>query len=346
MSEGMDAFGIIGLGNMGGNLAAQALEKGLRFVDLGTNGGVSGARNGACFMAGGDAEAITRIEPILKKLSVDGGYVHAGPAGAGHFTKLVHNGIEFGMLQAIGEGVDLLEHYREELPVADILRTWNHGSVIRSWLIELMEQQYRAQDGLENVPGYVEDTGEVNWLVDDAMHMEVPVPVIAQSVMQLLLSRDNVGWESFSEALAALLAYRLGDDALPAHALSDLMREIIDGHPDIALAALADLRAVCERDPAAGRFITPFLYFKGHQGLQAYRLSHALWGAGRTELARYLQSRITATPRAERIKVDALVGVAKHDRGVEIRGGRREEASLRGLRAPDLHRPAPTCGRA
>jgi 6-phosphogluconate dehydrogenase len=279
MSEGLDAFGIIGLGNMGGNLAAQALEKGLRvvgyarheppqalrdaglepidkieqfraklrpprivflyvpagpvvdtvlaelaqvlepgdvlvdggnsywgdsigrherlaeqglrFIDLGTSGGVSGARNGACFMAGGDAEAIARIEPILKKLSVDGGYVHAGPAGAGHFTKLVHNGIEFGMLQAIGEGVDLLEHYREELPVADILRTWNHGSVIRSWLIELMEQQYRAQDGLENVPGYVEDTGEVNWLVDDAMHMEVPVPVIAQSVMQLLLSRDS-----------------------------------------------------------------------------------------------------------------------------------------------------------
>lgn len=123
--------------------------------------------------------------------SVEGGYVHAGASGAGHFVKLVHNGIEFGMLQAIAEGVDLLEHYREPLPIADVLRCWGRGSVIRSWLVELMEQEYRAKDGLENIPGYVEDTAEVNWLVDDALHLEVPIPVIAQSVMQLLLSRDR-----------------------------------------------------------------------------------------------------------------------------------------------------------
>ena len=165
--------------------------KGIHFVDLGTSGGVDGARNGACFMAGGEKEVILRIEPILKNLAVQDGYVHAGPPGAGHFTKLVHNGIEFGMLQAIGEGIDLLEHYQDKLDVAEVLRCWRHGSVIRSWLIDLMESAYRSEVGLAKIPPYVEDTGEVNWLVDDAIHMEVPVPVIAQSVMQLFSSRDE-----------------------------------------------------------------------------------------------------------------------------------------------------------
>ncbi len=165
--------------------------KGIGFVDLGTSGGVDGARRGACFMAGGEKEAIARIEPILKDLAVADGYVHAGPPGAGHFTKLVHNGIEFGMLQAIGEGMDLLEHYQDKLDVAEVLRCWRHGSVIRSWLIDLMEAAYRSQGNMEKIPAYVEDTGEVNWLIDDAIHMEVPVPVIAQAVMQLLSSRDE-----------------------------------------------------------------------------------------------------------------------------------------------------------
>ncbi|MDQ3438307.1 MAG: NAD(P)-binding domain-containing protein, partial [Actinomycetota bacterium] len=97
-------------------------ERGIHFVDLGTSGGFDGARNGACFMAGGGREAVERVEPILQELAVEGGYVHAGPPGAGHFTKLVHNGIEFGMLQAIGEGVDLLERYRDDLDVAEVLR--------------------------------------------------------------------------------------------------------------------------------------------------------------------------------------------------------------------------------
>ncbi len=166
-------------------------SKGIHFVDLGTSGGVEGARQGACFMAGGESQAMERIEPILKDLAVADGYVHAGPPGAGHFTKLVHNGIEFGMLQAIGEGVDLLEHYQDRLDVAEILRSWRHGSVIRSWLVDLMEAAYRGEGGLGKIPAYVEDTGEVNWLVDDAIHMEVPVPVIAQSVMQLFTSRDE-----------------------------------------------------------------------------------------------------------------------------------------------------------
>jgi 6-phosphogluconate dehydrogenase len=166
-------------------------EQGIQFGDLGTSGGVEGARHGACFMAGGEPEVIARIEPILLYLTTDGGYVHAGPPAAGHFTKLVHSGIEFGMLHAIGEGVDLLEYYDNGIDIAEVLRCWRHRSVIRSWLIEPMEEAYRSNGALESIPSYVDDTGEVNWLVDDTLHMEVPVPVISQSVMQLSASRDD-----------------------------------------------------------------------------------------------------------------------------------------------------------
>ena len=166
-------------------------ERGLHLVDLGTSGGVEGARHGACFMAGGEREAVARIEPMLLELAIEGGYVHAGPPGSGHFVKLVHNGIEFGMLQSIAEGMDLLEHYRDKLNIADVIRCWRFGSVIRSWLIDLMEAAYRSNGGMEKIPPFVEDTGEVNWLVNDALRMEVPVPVIAQAVMQLFASRDD-----------------------------------------------------------------------------------------------------------------------------------------------------------
>lgn len=170
---------------------ARLAELGIRFVDLGTSGGVGGARQGACFMVGGDESSLEHVEPILLDLSCEGGYVRAGGPGSGHFVKLVHNGIEFGMLQAIGEGLDLLEKFDQKLPVADVLSCWRNGSVVRSWLVDLMHEQYVDKDGLEDVPGYIEDTGEVNWLVSDAMRMEVPIPVIAQSVMQLFTSRDN-----------------------------------------------------------------------------------------------------------------------------------------------------------
>ena len=165
-------------------------EKKLRFVDLGTSGGLEGAREGACFMAGGERDAVARVEPLLKALAVEGGYVHAGPPGAGHFVKLVHNGIEFGMLQAIAEGFDLLTHHHQPLDTQGVLECWRHGSVIRSWLVDLLAEAYAADPELAKPGAYIEDTGEVNWLVADALRMEVPVPVIAQSVMQLFASRD------------------------------------------------------------------------------------------------------------------------------------------------------------
>jgi 6-phosphogluconate dehydrogenase len=198
---------------------ARLKDAGIEFVDLGTSGGPSGALQGACFMVGGERGAVGKLEPVLKELAVSGGYVHAGGPGAGHFVKLVHNGIEFGMLQAIGEGIDLLERYREKLPTADILDCWAHGSVIRSWLIELMEQMYREQRGLSSVPDYVEDTGEVNWLVEDALHMEVPTPVITQAVVQLLASRDTK--HNWARAIAMMRhgfgGHPYGSDARIAH---------------------------------------------------------------------------------------------------------------------------------
>lgn len=170
--------------------AERLKSSGVHFVDLGTSGGVSGARTGACFMVGGHDDALNVLEPILLDLAQPGGYVRCGGPGSGHYVKLVHNGIEFGMLQAIGEGMDLMEKFDQDLPISNILECWRHGSVVRSWLIDLMKEQFDEQGGL-TVPGYIEDTGEVNWLVADAMRMEVPIPVISQSVMQLFASRDN-----------------------------------------------------------------------------------------------------------------------------------------------------------
>jgi 6-phosphogluconate dehydrogenase len=171
--------------------AARLEPRSIEFVDLGTSGGIEGARHGACFMVGGTPAGVQRIEPLLLELAVDGGYAHAGAHGAGHFAKLVHNGIEFGMLQAIGEGVALLEANQRRVDVSAVLSCWRHGSVIRSWLIDLMHEAYVKGGGLTQVPPVVEDTGEVNWLVSDALQMEVPIPAITLAVLQLLSSRDQ-----------------------------------------------------------------------------------------------------------------------------------------------------------
>ena len=187
--------------------AEQLKEKNIYFVDCGTSGGVDGARHGACFMAGGEAAAMAHVAPILQDLAVENGFVHTGDSGSGHYVKLVHNGIEFGMLQAIGEGLNLLAHYRDKLDFAEILKTWNNGSVIRSWLIDLMAQAYEEKEGFTTVPSFVEDTGEVNWLVTDALRLEVPIPVIAQSVMQLFASRDK---EHIAEKAIAMMRNGFG----------------------------------------------------------------------------------------------------------------------------------------
>ncbi len=197
---------------------------GLHLVDVGTSGGLSGARHGACFMAGGEREAVARVEPLLKALAVEGGYVHAGPPGAGHFAKLVHNGIEFGMLQALAEGFELLARHHQKLDIGGVLKCWRHGSVIRGWLVELLAQAYAADPNLRKPSSYIEDTGEVNWLVADALRMEVPVPVIAQSVMQLFASRDKTG-----EWARAIVAMRHGFGGHPYGKDDEIAQERREG---------------------------------------------------------------------------------------------------------------------
>lgn len=166
-------------------------KHGIHLVDCGTSGGIDGARHGACFMVGGRPEAVGICEPILKALAVDGGFLHTGKPGSGHFVKLVHNGIEFGMLQAIGEGVELLQHADFDLNMRDIFGVWSHGSVIRSWLVELMEMGLGDFKDIKEVPDYIEDTGEVNWLVQEGIEKEIPLPVITQSVIELFRSRNK-----------------------------------------------------------------------------------------------------------------------------------------------------------
>lgn len=171
-------------------LHAELKEGGIRFLDCGVSGGVEGARQGACFMVGGEREAFEIAEPIFRDLSVKGGYLHAGPPGAGHFVKLIHNMIEFGMVQAIGEGVELLMRSEYELDLPALFRNWNHGSVIRGWLVELMERGFREHGDLSSLEPHIQDTGEQVWGVEYAMEREVPIPLLSQAVWGFYESRD------------------------------------------------------------------------------------------------------------------------------------------------------------
>lgn len=194
--------------------AERVEDEEIYYLDVGTSGGLPGARNGACFMVGGPEEGFEIAEPILDELSVDGGLVHTGPSGSGHFVKLVHNGIEFGMLQSIAEGVELLEAGQFDLDLAAVFRNWNSGSVIRSWLVELMasglenEDQFEdAPEDFEAIPNVIEDTGEVNWLVQEAFKGETPIPVISQSVIELFKSR---GQQRHAYRAVALMRHGFG----------------------------------------------------------------------------------------------------------------------------------------
>lgn len=181
---------------------------GVGFVDVGTSGGVTGARNGACFMAGGDHEAFDAIAPILRDLAVDdGGVLYAGGPGAGHFVKLIHNAIEFGMVQSIAEGVELLKQSDYKLDLPALLDNWQHGSVVRSWLVELMANALRSQPDVSRLSTYVEDTGEVKWVINWAFDRDIPAPVITASQVELMRDRDV---DSVAAKAVALLRNQYG----------------------------------------------------------------------------------------------------------------------------------------
>ncbi|WP_245570094.1 phosphogluconate dehydrogenase (NAD(+)-dependent, decarboxylating) [Lacticigenium naphthae] len=190
---------------------AACADQQLHFFDVGTSGGVSGARNGACMMIGGDAEAFAEIEKIFAAINVENGYLYTGPSGSGHYLKMVHNGVEYGMMQAIGEGFNVLQHAEYDFEMGKVAKVWNNGSVIRSWLMELAQDFLTENSRLDDIEGVIQSSGEGQWTVQEAMKMQVPVPVIAQSLMVRYASLDE---EKYGEKVVASLRNGFGGHAV------------------------------------------------------------------------------------------------------------------------------------
>jgi len=185
------------------------VEREIKFVDVGVSGGIWGLKIGYCLMIGGSKEAYQYLEPIFKILAPEQGNLHCGTVGAGHFVKMVHNGIEYGMMQAYGEGFDILKAspYSESMDYAAISHLWNQGSVVRSWLLELMESAFAQDPTLSHIRGYVEDSGEGRWTVQQAIETGVSAPVIALSLMRRFSSQVE---DSFSDKVVAALRREFG----------------------------------------------------------------------------------------------------------------------------------------
>jgi 6-phosphogluconate dehydrogenase len=166
-------------------------ERGVHFVDAGVSGGVWGLESGYCVMAGGAAEVIDRLRPVFEALVTDGGFAHVGGPGAGHFAKMVHNGVEYALMQAYAEGYELLGATDIEVDVAATLEVWRHGSVVRSWLLDLLAEAVGEDAALSGVSGWVEDSGEGRWTVDEAVAAAVPVPAIATALFSRFASRQT-----------------------------------------------------------------------------------------------------------------------------------------------------------
>ncbi len=190
---------------------AEVEKQGLLFMDAGTSGGIWGLEIGYCLMVGGSKEAFRRIEPAIKTLAPKDGYAHVGPVGAGHFTKMVHNGIEYAMLQAYAEGFEILEASQFDLDLHQIAALWNHGSVVRSWLLELAESAFDKDPDLSQIRGYVEDSGEGRWTVFEAINENVPAPAIAASLFARFASRQD---DSFAMRMIAALRNEFGGHAV------------------------------------------------------------------------------------------------------------------------------------
>src|SRR5438067_8601642 len=191
--------------------ATKAKEKGVLFVDAGVSGGVWGLEEGYCVMVGGEADGFEQIEPLLQSLTKEGGYAHVGASGAGHFVKMVHNGIEYGMMQAFGEGFEIMNASEFELDLRQLSALWQHGSVVRSWLLELLERAFADDPGLEKIRGYVEDSGEGRWTVFEAINESVPAPAISAALYARFASRQD---ESFAAKVAAALRNQFGGHAV------------------------------------------------------------------------------------------------------------------------------------
>lgn len=189
--------------------AEELKAAGIAYVDAGVSGGIWGLELGYCTMVGGPKDKFDHLEPIFKTLAPEEGYLYCGPTGAGHFVKMIHNGIEYGMMQAYGEGFEILEasEYGPSLDYAQVSHLWNQGSVIRSWLLELAEEAFKNDARLEEITGHVDDSGEGRWTVQQAIDTAVPAPVITESLFARFRSRQD---NSFSNRVLAALRREFG----------------------------------------------------------------------------------------------------------------------------------------
>ncbi|MBH0177359.1 MAG: decarboxylating 6-phosphogluconate dehydrogenase [Nitrospira sp.] len=191
--------------------AAELKPRGIHYVDAGTSGGIWGLKIGYCLMVGGETTAVNRLAPVFKTLAPDDGWAHVGAAGAGHYVKMVHNGIEYSMMQGYAEGFELMSKSEYKLDLARIADLWMHGSVVRSWLLELAAGALKDDQKLEKLKGYVQDSGEGRWMIADAIEKDVPVPTLTTALFTRFRSRQE---ESFAEKMLAALRNAFGGHAV------------------------------------------------------------------------------------------------------------------------------------
>jgi 6-phosphogluconate dehydrogenase len=192
--------------------AAEAAERRVHYVDVGVSGGIWGLREGFCLMAGGESEPVERLVPIFLSLAPEAGWAHVGPSGAGHFVKMVHNGIEYGLMQAYAEGFDIMQGSEFDLDLVQISGIWGRGSVVRSWLLELLHRALEQHGGdLSDIAAYVEDSGEGRWTIAEAIAENVPAPVITAALYARFASRED---ESFAAKINAALREQFGGHAI------------------------------------------------------------------------------------------------------------------------------------
>jgi 6-phosphogluconate dehydrogenase len=189
----------------------EAGERGLHFVDAGVSGGIWGLREGFALMIGGDAEPVGRLGPVFQALAPEGGFGHVGPPGAGHFVKMVHNGVEYGLMQSYAEGFELMNASEFDFDLGAVAELWRHGSVVRSWLLDLLARAFEEDPGLEGIRGWVEDSGEGRWTVDEAVRTAVPAPAITAALYARFASRQE---ESFAAKVNAALRNQFGGHAI------------------------------------------------------------------------------------------------------------------------------------
>jgi 6-phosphogluconate dehydrogenase len=191
--------------------AAEAVEHGVHFLDAGVSGGIWGLREGFALMVGGDPDPVGRLRPIFEALAPDGGFGHVGPSGAGHFVKMVHNGIEYGLMQSYAEGFELMSASEFQLDLGAVAELWRHGSVVRSWLLDLLARAFEQNPKLDEIRGYVDDSGEGRWTVDEAVRTAVPLPAITAALYARFASRQE---ESFAAKVNAALREQFGGHAV------------------------------------------------------------------------------------------------------------------------------------